>query len=184
MTAINSRSEDMLLEVLPGCPQRFAEVQARAWDLAPGGLGGLGWVEWRGISLWCAALLGMNGSAGLFGLTCGLFLTNAFRTCCLTLPVGLQALLFSSLVGRRSSPGTAAGTTGDVGRPTRTTTATARLVFIGRCPVVELAAEGEGGPATALAPTVLVGSLLWYLLFAVAVMVVKATSLGRGLVVV
>ncbi len=161
----------MLLKVLPGCPQRFAEGQARAWDEAPGGLGGLRWVEWRGISLWCAALLGMNGSGGLFGFPCG-----SFPTCCLTLPLGLQVVLFSSLL----AAGTAAGTTGDVGGPTRTTPAMASLVSIGRCPVVELAAKGEGAPAGAVAPAVLLGSLL----FAVAVVVVKATSLGRGLVVV
>ena len=83
----------MLLEVLPGCPQRFAEGQARAWDEAPGGLGGLRWVEWRGISLWCAALSGMNGSGALFGFPCG-----SFPTCCLTLPLGLQVVLFSSLL--------------------------------------------------------------------------------------
>ena len=108
----------MLLEVLSGCLQRFAEGQARAWDEAPGGLGGLRWVEWRGISLWCAALLGMNGSGGLFGFPCG-----SFPTCCLTLPLGLQVVLFSSLL----AAGTAAGTTGDVGGPTRTTPATASL---------------------------------------------------------
>ena len=142
----------MLLEVLSGCPQRFTEGQARAWDEAPGGLGGLRWVEWRGISLWCAALLGMNGSGGLFGSPCG-----SFPTCCLTLPLGLQVVLFSSLL----AAGTAAGTTGDVGGPTPTTPATASLVSIGRCPVVELAAKGKGAPAGAVAPAVLLGSLLF-----------------------
>ena len=98
-------------------------------------------MEWRGISLWCAALSGMNGSGALFGFPCG-----SFPTCCLTLPLGLQVVLFSSLL----AAGTAAGTTGDVGGPTRTTPATASLVSIGRCPVVELAAKGEGAPAGAV----------------------------------
>jgi len=68
--------------------------------------------------------------------------------------------------------------------PTRTTRATARLVFIWRCIVVELAAKSEGGPTGAVAPAMLRGSLLMAVVVAVVVVVVMATSLGRGLVMV
>lgn len=57
------------------------------------------------------------------------------------------------------------------------------MVFIWRCALVQLAAKGEGGLASAVAPTVdlLGGNLLLAVVVAVYVIVVKATSLGRGL---
>jgi hypothetical protein len=177
----------MVVQVLPGCPSRFAEVKACARDMALGGLPGLVLGVCGGVFRWCAGSFGLKGSAGSFGLACGFFLANAFPACVLPQPIGFPTVCLLSLLGRRSSPGTAPRTTrlcrcrtGSIGGPTRTTTATARLVPIGGRVVVELAAKGEGGPAVTATSAVLLGSLL----LAVVVLLVKATSLGRGLVIV
>ncbi|KAM3572272.1 hypothetical protein VYU27_005712 [Nannochloropsis oceanica] len=141
-----------------------------------------GWCEWGGgdFFLWRASLFGCKSSADLLGSVCNMFLANAFPICGLTMLFGSAVSLLSVLLRCRSS----AGAAGNVGGPTWTTRTKARLVFIWRCVVVELAAKSEGGPAGAVAPAMLRGSLLLAVVVAVVVVVVKATSFGRGLVMV
>ncbi|KAM3576963.1 hypothetical protein VYU27_001105 [Nannochloropsis oceanica] len=156
-----------------------------------------GWCKWGGgdVFLWCAGLSGFKTSADLLGSMCGMFFANGFSICGLTVLFGLAVSSYKvddvsygyvslRLFDRIGSFFKVAGAAGNVGGPTRTTRATARLVFISRCVVVELAAKSEGGPAGAVAPAMLRGSLLLTVVVAVVVVVVKSTSLGRGLVMV